>query len=90
MSEQYGLDLAPEQFELFETWAEQDPPDKFEKAKNLEIKKIQGVGNRFVSEAVKKGSTAIRGRELSIEGGLSDSAENPAGRSGSVTILDDL
>ena len=53
-SERYGLDLTPEQFELFETWAEQDPPDNFEKAKNLEIKKIQGVGNRFISEAVKK------------------------------------
>ena len=90
MSEQYGLVLTPEQFELFETWAEQDPPDKFEKAKNLEIKKIQGLGNRFISEAVKKSSRITRGRELSIEGGLSDSAENPTGPSGSVTTLDDL
>ena len=90
MSEQYGLDLTLEQLELFETWAEQDPPDKFEKAKNLEIKKIQGVGNRFISEDVKKSSPIIRSRELSIEGGLSESAENPTGPSGSVTTLDDL
>lgn len=90
MSEQYGLDFTSEQFELFETWAEQDPPDKFEKAKNLEIKKIQGVGNRFISEAVEKSSRITRGRELSIEGGLSESAENPTGPSGSVTTLDDL
>lgn len=50
MRDQYGLRLSRQQTQLFEAWSRMDPLDEWEKARDLEIKGIQGNSNCHVSD----------------------------------------
>lgn len=48
MSDRYGIRLSSKQRRLMEAWHLQDPPDAFEKWRNLKIRQIQGNGNPWI------------------------------------------
>ena len=50
MSEKYDIRLSKSERKMLEVWNKMDPVDKWEKIKNKRIEKIQGNGNRFITQ----------------------------------------
>lgn len=48
MNYRYQIQIDPKQWKLFQSWAEEDPPDEWEMERNNRIKKIQGNSNPFI------------------------------------------
>ena len=48
MRDMYGINLSDQQTKLFEAWNKIDPVDDWEKERNKRIKKIQGIGNKYI------------------------------------------
>ena len=48
MSDTYGIKLSNSQRQMFETWSKQDPPDQWERLRNIRIEAAQGNKNPFV------------------------------------------
>ncbi len=50
MHDRYGIRLHRRMGQLLKQWSRQDPPDAFERGRNIRIEKIQGNRNRFIDQ----------------------------------------
>lgn len=48
MRDMYSINLSDQQTKLFEAWNKIDPVDDWERERNSRIKKIQGIGNKYI------------------------------------------
>lgn len=48
MSDKYNINLSKQERNMMEVWHKQDPVDKWERAKNKRVEKLQGNANPYI------------------------------------------